>query len=164
MQTETKPALWAHFHQAIEEIGEFADQVEKTLAPTAKQQYLQTLAIADTLALLGEINDSIAGKIGKRNQLNIPLLSRKGQLEEARAMVLLGGTIDGKNAEIRDAQLLLALKEDTTYQQARAVVDDIERQIADVELEMESLRGKQAALKINLRLIAAQLEYLAEPR
>lgn len=169
MQTEIPtngqtPDIWRRFHVAVEELGEFAEQVEKTLAPTAKQQYLATLEIGETLHLLASANDWVVAKMRNRNHFNAALLAAKGRMEEAKALVLVSGVIDGKNAEIREAQLLLALKEDPVYQQAKAEAETIEERIVENDADLDSHRSQQAALKIKLRLAAAQLEYLAGER
>lgn len=158
---ESTPSIWTRFHEAVENLGEFADQVERSLAPTSKQQFIQTLAIADTHRLLSAVNDQITVNLEERVRLNAALYASRQQAEEARALVLLSGTIDGKNAEQREAQLLLALKDDPAYREARAQSEGIERQLAEIDVDLEGLRAQQSGLKIKARTIAAQLEYLA---
>jgi hypothetical protein len=162
--TEETVDRWKHFHDAVQSLGEFADQVERSLAPTAKQQFIKTMEIGETLSRLTSVNEEIIANLQTRGAVTVALSRVKSQMDEAKALILIGGTIDGKNAEIRDAQLLVALKNDPGYVDARRQVDEVERAIAGVDVALESLRGQQAALKINLRLIAAQIEYLAEPR
>lgn len=153
--------LWAHFESTLEALGQFASAVEKQVTPTAKIEFVERLQIADALRQMDETIETIQRRLEARNAANADALKAKAEMDEVRALVFVGGSIDGKNAEIRDAQLTLALKGDPDYQSARLRYDAATERVSQADIEIDFLRSVQSALKARCRVIAAQLEYLA---
>jgi len=85
----------------------------------------------------------------------------KAALEEAESAVLLNGTVDGKNAELRKAQLTLALRDDPAYQRAKADLADAERALDEANAAILLSERRLDAAKVQLRIVAATLEMLA---
>ncbi|MHB1131682.1 MAG: hypothetical protein ACYC4L_04770 [Chloroflexota bacterium] len=170
METETEATTqptkdaWENFHVAVMSLGRFADQIERQLAPTSKQQYVETLGLAQVLTDLeantAALHSAWSGKIAA----GIQAQRAKEQMDEAKALVLVSGSIDGKNEREREAQLVLALKEDPAHRLAKAAFDKASTDVQAVDAELEHLRAVQTALKIKARLLTAQLEYLAGER
>lgn len=107
------------------------DAVEALMSATAR---LQT-----TIAILA--------------QLQIELAKQKEALADREAALLLGQVegilIDGKNAEVRAAQIRQATKSE------REAVQKIEQNIIRIKAELEREREYTSALKTILRFVAA---------
>ena len=73
-------------------------------------------------------------------------------LEDATDRLLLDGAIDGKNAELRTAQLRQALLAE------QADLDMAERLVAGAKIQLHRLQNEHASLRAIARLIAAQGE------
>ncbi len=157
-ETITIPDKLQALYRAVVELGE---DIERQLAPTPKEQFIQSLEIAETLADLNAITGEICNLAKLRAEHMSSLQAARTRLEEAKAFVLLNGPIDGKNEQIRNAQLIEALKTDLAYQNALDRVRDLEDLVASDDVELERVRSQLAALKIKARLAAATLEYLA---
>jgi hypothetical protein len=111
----------------------------------------------DAQAALASLSEHLADEANLKAQHR----AYSQQAEEAKAMVMLGGTIDGKNDAIRSAQLTLALHNDPAYQ-------EIQREIANIEGELSAasngVRVAQAQLdlaKALMRQGSAAMELLA---
>jgi hypothetical protein len=165
MTVETNGAnraqLAEKFDSLCRSLAEYGD-LANSLQPSPKQQLIDSMEISQTLADLGGITyeiDKVARNIASSR---MSIQNSKKRIEEIRAMVLLSGEIDGKNAEIREAQLLRALREDTSYQTVANQVATSEMALEQWTMDLETLKAKQTAIKIKARLIAAQLEFLAD--
>jgi cyanophycinase-like exopeptidase len=138
-----------------------------TNTTTTPAQWAAKLALIDELninARLDELDgtvETIACKAKERQALADKVSQHRTAVEEAKALVLIGGTIDGKNAEIREAQLTTALRGDPAYQAALTALREAEREVSDTDVELGRLRSRETALKIRARLAAATLEMLA---
>jgi hypothetical protein len=163
-QEPTISQAWQQINTAMKSLGDLAQQVERSLAPTAKQEYVERLSIGLLLAELvqntGQLQVLWDGKI----TCDTHARRYKEQLDELKSMILISGTIDGKNAEIRDAQLAVALKADPGYQDAKQDYDDTISRGVSIDADLEHARAIQSMLKIRARLLTAQLEYLAGER
>ncbi len=84
------------------------------------------------------------------------------EIEEIKNDALLSEVIDGKNAEIRSAQLAKALGETLSYQAAQKAINDYQRQADEANAEVEYLTNKLAAQRAESRRITAVLTALAE--
>ena len=159
--TETTESIQEKLQTLYTAVIELGQDVEKRLAPTPKEQFVQSLEINQTLAELDVVAEDICARARLRAEHMSLLQSAKARLEEAKAFVLLNGPIDGKNEQIRNAQLTEVLKTDLAYQNALDKVRDLEDLLASDDIELERLRAQLSALKIKARLAAATLEYLA---
>lgn len=148
--------------KALASFGKLVDGIAAKAAPTMKQQFIQALQINDTVIDLLAMPLQIAEGAQAKTRYTDEAQTLKKRIEEIKAMLMIGGSIDGKNAEIREAQLLVALKEDPEYQAVSAQLYEAEKKTTEWDMELERLRGMQTALEIKARLTSAQLEYLAE--
>lgn len=104
---------------------------------------------------------ALAAHLPAHANLSVQVQNAKVAVEEARSMVLLNGSVEGKNAEQRQAQLAMALKQDADYQvfldDLRHVENDLDHANAEIEVTRRRLDGCKAAM----RFCAAKLEALA---
>ncbi len=140
---------------------DYINATEALLVPATKQQMLDKLEISQTLVRLDETIQAMKDMALERMNSDGLLQAAKKRMDDAKALVLISGTIDGKNEQIRNAQLSDALNNDPTYQEAAGAVTLWERDITGVDVELARLRSVETALKIKARLAAATLEYLA---
>jgi hypothetical protein len=144
--------------QSLAEYGNLVSSIQTS----PKQQLVDSMEIGKTLADLETTIDRIKEYVDGKNYWMEQLQIAQKTAEEAKALVLISGSIDGKNAEIREAQLIVALKADPEYQQAQQSIETIGRQLEAVNVQLDTMRSWQSFYKVKARLIAAQLEFLAD--
>ena len=147
-------------------VVDLGTEVEAQLAPTSKEAFLKTLEIPETLATLSGTIETIGIMARTRIECEANLQAARKSAEEAKNLTLLsgigeGGLINGKNEQIRNAQLADLLGHDPDYQGAQSSIARWEKQIAETDAELSRLRATETALKYKARLAAATLEYLA---
>lgn len=165
MTTETKPfTATERIHENLATIAQTlvdCNALFDELRPTNKQLFVDSLKINELTGKLHDVNGRIIGTMQNLTQVKVHQQSLRKQIDEARSLKLLDPAIDGKNAEIRAAQLTQLLRDDLEYIALTERINMFEQQHSNLEVELEGLRNAQSALKIEARLIAAQLEYLA---
>ena len=137
------------------------DQALAEKARGLKREWLATYAPAslraDALAALGDLSRAMAAKRNAQDQVK----ALGQQIEEVKALILLNAGIDGKNAEIRAAQLTVALREDEAYQQLTAALRDAEREAMEAGEQMTVASTRLDLAKTLIRQGTAALELLA---
>lgn len=133
----------------------------ETLTET-KRRFLESLEINETLqnmdAVIGELHQAQLYRLACDRSINLA----KHDIEEIKALKIVNGEIVGKNEAERSAAMTIALQNDEDYNAARGRLDDAENEAQQTEANVEALRARITALRYRARLIAAQLEYLAD--
>lgn len=107
-------------------------------------------AIADLRLYLGQEADA------KRQ-----IRALQVQADDAKSMAQISGAIDGKNAEIRAAQLAQVLRSDPEYQRIQREIADAENRLADAQGNGKVAQARLDAAKALIRQGTAVLEFLA---
>ncbi len=128
----------------------------------AKHRFVESLEIDQTLKELAENIAYSQMVVSELNEARRLANQARQQAEEIKALTLISGEIDGKNEQIRNAQLVQALKSNATYQEVMRQETAAEDKIARLEAELSRCRDVASMLKIKARLAAATLEYLAD--
>lgn len=81
----------------------------------------------------------------------------KAEIERRRAEIIVNGgdgdvVIDGKNAEIREAQILVALNQSDAYKRAQQLLREAERSLLTLEAEMEDLANEMRVARMRIDL------------
>lgn len=146
------------------------EPAKPTTAPhttTTTRQWQAKMALIDSLntnTVLDELDGTVENiaAVARFKQGHSEKVSAARQtMDEAKALLVISGAIDGKNAEIREAQLTTLISNNPEYQALQAALRTAEREANDCELELGRLRGRETALKVRARIAAATLEFLA---
>ncbi len=151
-----------NLNSILVDLARLANEAQAQAVPTAKRQFLAGLEINETLREMDKIVHELHAKLTQRVMVDASLSGHKRQIEEIKALHIVNGEVEGKNEKEREARLLVILNEDLEYQEARERLDAAEAEVAQLGADVEFMRSKDTALRYRARLIAAQLEFLAE--
>jgi len=98
-----------------------------------------------------ELADELHSALLKRLGIELKLHSAREQMQEMEHQALLGGEIDGRNAETRAAQLAQLLKRDEHYVALQQLLLEGKSQVGQLDAEIEYLRQKLSLAKLAAR-------------
>ncbi len=157
---------WAETTAQVEAIATRARNIAQwtaNLESQAGRKLNERLAIVNGLAMesmekaMDDAIITIDRVMRQRTQLLARYREAQAEMEAIKAELQLSGQIDGKNAEIRAAQVAKALGENpTTYR-----VEDFKRQLDELEATLEVERMRYSSAKARLAAATATLQFLA---
>jgi hypothetical protein len=86
--------------------------------------------------------------------------AKQEALKDIEARKVANGEAEGKNAEERKAALQVLMAEDGEAAGIRRDIDRLEGSIANIDIELERLRGVQASARYRMRYADATLRFL----
>lgn len=122
----------------------------------AIHQFTNPHLAASADAAIATLRDHLADEADLKAQLR----ALTQQAEEAKAMVQLNAGIDGKNAEVRSAQLVIALRDDPGYQAVQKEIATVEAEIAAASNGVRVAQAQLDLAKSQMRQGTACLELL----
>jgi len=108
-----------------------------------------------------EASKKLMALMKDRWEEQLALAKARDSLKEAEARLLMSGEVNGKNAEERKAQLTNLLAEDPEAIGARNAVRHAETDLAQIEIDIESVRSMRDLMRYRMRYADATLRYLA---
>lgn len=180
MQAQTTKSTLADLRRERARLGYLIDNAEQELA---EQHIAHENALAESeaarwlwkreYAVNAESNavaltesfdashDGLRAALARKERAAARIVSAKHSLDDAEAMVLLNGAVDGKNAELRKAQLTVALRADPAHEAATHDLAAAERDADEANADILLIERRLDAVKVHLRILAATLELLA---
>ncbi len=144
------------------QVADIADGLQQLDRRTAQQDERRHNIVANqqidtTLWQMEQAVETLDLQLPRKSDILQEYRAAVAALEDVKAELLLSGTIDGKNAELRAAQLQLALRGNA--QQRR--VDDLKAQLDDCDATIEVARLQHGSAKARLAASTAVLQLYA---
>jgi len=126
-----------------------------------KKAFLEKLHISADLEELRGLADYIKEHFLEQASVQQARGQAKQEKAEAEAMLVVSGTVTGKNESQREAALVLALAKDEAWQQADRTERDCDNRLAVLDAEIEAASRQSRAVALGIEAKTAILRYLA---